>query len=115
MNAALWIFATLVTEWACKTIWREYLEPWLVARSHAKAAADRAEEAEEREWFERAGVVTLTITPDTSRFDSAMARAQEALDNARRYELRRRADLFLSAPVTPGGIVEYRVGEASSE
>jgi hypothetical protein len=45
MNAVLWIFATLVTEWSLKTIWRE-----VVRRSHAKAAADREDEAEQREW-----------------------------------------------------------------
>lgn len=50
MNTVLWIVATLVTEWALKTIWREYVEPFLVARSHAKAAADRQDENEWGEW-----------------------------------------------------------------
>lgn len=51
MNAVLWIVVTLVTEWSLKTIWRECIEPPLVRRSHAKAAEDRAEEAEFRTWL----------------------------------------------------------------
>jgi hypothetical protein len=79
MNAVLWIVATLVTEWALKTIWRE-----VVRRSHAKAAADRQDEAEELAWSDAMRVPLTSAMPITVPALSTVWTAQDRLDGIAR-------------------------------
>lgn len=84
MNTVLWIFATLVTEWALKTVWREYIASWLERRDRRIEVEDRAEEAEELAWSDAMRVPLTSATPITVPALSTVWTTQDRLDGIAR-------------------------------